>query len=137
MDFLTDTTFLVDLWRAQGKQGAAVQFVADRPGAKFAAPWVAKAEFLRGGAVAGHRAEVLLPFLENFATVFPTEDTLVRYAALYADLRKRNQLIGPHDLWVAVASLEASLPLLTRNAKEFGRVPGLQLVDYSTAVPPD
>jgi predicted nucleic acid-binding protein len=36
-------------------------------------------------------------------------------------------------LWIAASALARKLPLLTRNAEEFSRVPGLQVVDYRSA----
>ena len=33
-----------------------------------------------------------------------------KYARLFADLRKRNQRIGPNDLWIASACLAHDLP---------------------------
>jgi predicted nucleic acid-binding protein len=94
-------------------------------------PWVAKGEFMRGAGLAGHGHDAVAGFLDSFLVVWPTEETLRCYAALYADLRKANALIGPNDLWLAACALERALPLLTRNAAEFSRVVGLTVCDYS------
>ena len=134
VDFLTDTTFLIDLWRRRGAGGKAGTFLTDHSDARFAASWIAKAEFLRGAAIAGQELRALHPFLGNFETVFPTEGTLASYAELYAALRRANCLLGPHDLWIAVSALEHQAPLLTRNVHEFSRVPGLSVIDYSGVV---
>ncbi|MFT5473906.1 MAG: tRNA(fMet)-specific endonuclease VapC, partial [Kiritimatiellia bacterium] len=57
--------------------------------------------------------------------------TVRRYSELFADLRRRNKLIGPNDLWIAAATLSLGLPLLTRNTDEFKRVPDLDVIDYT------
>jgi len=132
MDYLTDTTFLIDLWREHGKPGAALRFVEKNGQAVVGLPWIAKGEFLRGAWLAGHIHDSVEAFLDSFLVVWPTESTLRHYAELYLQLRKVNALIGPNDLWLAACALERKLPLLTRNAGEFARVKGLTIVDYAS-----
>ena len=131
MDFLTDATYLIDLWRERGAIGPATRFAADHAGATFAVPWVCKAEFLRGALYAGVGQERSAAFLGSFLTVFPGETTLRVYAELYGKLRRANRLVGPHDLWVATCSLDTGVPLLSRNLGEFNRVPDLRVVAYT------
>ena len=133
MDYLTDTSFLVDLWRERQKPGVAIRFVEEHGRAVVGLPWVAKGEFLRGAALAGQAHEAVQVFLSAFLVVWPSEDTLRRYADIYADLRKLNAMIGPNDLWIAASAAEKGLPLLTRNAAHFSRIAGLSVVDYSTS----
>ncbi|MDE0838259.1 MAG: type II toxin-antitoxin system VapC family toxin [Kiritimatiellae bacterium] len=123
---------LVDLWLERGRPGDAIRFVSQNSGAVVGLPWMAKAEFLRGAVIAGHMHDEVQTFLDVFIVVWPTEETLRRYATLYGELRKTNKQIGPNDLWIAAAALERDLPLLTRNAGEFSRVQGLTLMDYSS-----
>lgn len=92
-------------------------------------PWVAKGEFLRGALLVGHDAAADA-FLLSFPTIWPNERTLHVYAAVYRDLRRGNALIGPNDLWIAALALEWNLPLLTRNAVEYSRVPKLRVERY-------
>lgn len=40
------------------------------------------------------------------------------------------QPIGPFDVQIAAIALEHGLTLVTHNTSEFGRVPGLNLVDW-------
>jgi len=131
MDYLTDTTFLIDMWRERGKPCAALRFVEKNGQAVCGLPWIAKGEFLRGAWLAGHIHDSVEAFLNSFLVVLPTEATVRHYAELYLQLRKVNALIGPNDLWLAACALERKLPLLTRNAGEFARVKGLTVVDYS------
>lgn len=131
MDYIVDATFLIDLWREQGRQGPATAFLRRHEVSTFSVSWIAKAEFLRGAFLVSHDTEAIEGFLSLFKTVFPDEPSLATYARLYGDLKRRNKLIGPHDLWIATAALTQGLPLLTRNAEEFSAIPGLQVLNYA------
>ncbi len=57
-----------------------------------------------------------------------------RHAAVWADLEVRGMLIGAHDMQIAATAVHHAHSLATLNAKEFSRVPGLQLVDVAPYV---
>jgi len=130
MDYLTDTTFLIDIWRERDKSSVALRFARAHEHSVVGLPWVAKGEFLRGAMLAGQSDADVNSFLQAFIVVWPTDETLRRYALLYKELRRNNQLIGPNDLWIAACALERRLPLLTRNPNEFSRVNALEIIDY-------
>lgn len=129
VDYVVDTSFLVRRWRL-GSDSAEQRFIAQNPDAGVAMPWIVKAEFLRGAAVARHDYDDVERFLSRFPTLWPTDQTLQVYVALFVSLRRESRMIGPHDVWIAAAALEHDLPLLTRNRREFRRVPGLRVADY-------
>ncbi|MHB1192938.1 MAG: PIN domain-containing protein [Longimicrobiales bacterium] len=52
-------------------------------------------------------------------------------ARLWAELAKRGELVGAHDLWLAATCVGRGLSLATGNVREFGRVPGLVVEDWS------
>lgn len=54
-----------------------------------------------------------------------------RHAHTWAELASRGQMIGPHDLLVAATALSADFAVATLNRREFGRVPGLTLVELN------
>jgi tRNA(fMet)-specific endonuclease VapC len=49
------------------------------------------------------------------------------HAELWSDLSVRGQMIGPHDLWLAASALANNCVLVTRNVREFDRIPGLKV----------
>ena len=65
--------------------------------------------------------------------LFPVEIATARmHARLWADLVEEGRLIGAHDLWLAAACLTHDLRLATANVREFGRVPALEVEDWSS-----
>jgi tRNA(fMet)-specific endonuclease VapC len=51
------------------------------------------------------------------------------HAQVWAELSGRGEPIGAHDLWIAATALTHGLGLATSNLVDFGRVPGLRLID--------
>jgi tRNA(fMet)-specific endonuclease VapC len=46
------------------------------------------------------------------------------------DLKGAGLHIGDNDVWIAATALAHGLPLVSLNARHFGRVPGLQVLEY-------
>jgi tRNA(fMet)-specific endonuclease VapC len=55
-----------------------------------------------------------------------------RYAEIRDTLETRGQVIGPNDLLIAAIALTHGLTLVTNN-REFSRVPGLNIEDWTVA----
>ena len=129
MVYLVDAAFLLYCWRNAAQPERLLPL---RPflESEIRLAWLVKAEFLRGAAIANHDETLVHSFLNQHKTLWPDEETLTRYAQIYAQLARANQLIGPYDLWIAAAAQQHNLPLLTRNTSEFRRIPGLQVVEY-------
>ncbi len=49
------------------------------------------------------------------------------HAKLWSDLAGAGQMIGAHDLWLAASALANDCAVVTRNVREFERVPGLRI----------
>src|SRR5579859_7510243 len=52
------------------------------------------------------------------------------HAELYAELAKKGQMIGAHDLIIAATARHHDLSILTENVDEFSRVPGLGVIPF-------
>ena len=64
--------------------------------------------------------------------LLPIEMATARlHAQLRADLAAQGRPIGAHDLWLAASCLSHGLTLVTSSLREFRRVPGLELEDWS------
>jgi tRNA(fMet)-specific endonuclease VapC len=51
-------------------------------------------------------------------------------ARIRAELEAAGTPIGPHDLLIAATAMRYQATLVTRNVREFSRVPGLQCVNW-------
>lgn len=61
----------------------------------------------------------------------PFDTSCAAHAArLRALLESLGTLIGPHDLLIAATALRHQATLVTRNVREFSRVPELQLLNW-------
>jgi len=62
----------------------------------------------------------------------PITEPIARvHAEIWADLERRGQTVGAHDLWIAATALTHGFGLITRNRKEFRRVRGLRVLAVS------
>jgi len=57
-----------------------------------------------------------------------TEPVARVHAGLWADLDRRGDVPGAHDLWIAATALAHGYGVATRNTRDFGRVRGLRVV---------
>jgi tRNA(fMet)-specific endonuclease VapC len=55
------------------------------------------------------------------------------HAELWATLALEGRPIGAHDLWLAATCIAHDLTLVTTNLREFGRIAGIQVDDWSQA----
>jgi tRNA(fMet)-specific endonuclease VapC len=62
------------------------------------------------------------------APVLPFDSTAQSY---FDQLRRKRVRIGTMDLRIAATALASGLTLLTRNARDFSRVPGLTFEDWT------
>jgi len=72
-------------------------------------------------------------FVEAVLARLPVLDFTVEvarvHAGLFAALARQGQLIGAHDLIIAATALSHGCAVLTTNPSEFGRVPGLEVIE--------
>ena len=91
---------------------------------------LAEREFgvIKGGSATQRRK---LQALEQLLTVEPfTREDARRYAAIRHQLESRGQGIGPFDTLIAAQALRLGATVVTRNVREFGRVPGLLVENW-------
>lgn len=66
-------------------------------------------------------------FLLPFEIVSFDSGAAREYATIRAQLGSKGQLIGPNDMLIAATARLRNAILVTRNTREFKRVPGLKL----------
>jgi tRNA(fMet)-specific endonuclease VapC len=73
----------------------------------------------------------LLKFISVFNILDFTEFDGIEYGKLKAKLKKRGEIIGPIDMLLAAQALNNKMIFITNNVKEFERVEGLEIEDWS------
>jgi len=58
------------------------------------------------------------------------EDAQWHYGVTYRYLQANGLLIGANDLFIAAVALANQMPVVTGNARHYGRVPGLEVIEY-------
>lgn len=89
---------------------------------------------LHYGATRSANATRALETIELLATAIPvlTPDLAIahHYGEIRAHLTAAGTPIGSNDLWIAAHARSADLTLVTNNAGEFRRVPGLRVENW-------
>jgi len=96
-----------------------------------------KSELLYGVEVSPRReqdATALRAFLPHVEVLEFPAAAATHYAAIRADLKKRGQMIGANDLFIAAHAYTLGFRFVTNNTAEFGRVKGLTLENWTLAV---
>ncbi len=130
MRYLLDTNILSDLIRhPQGRVAARIATAGeDTVGTSI----VVAGELRFGAAKSGSskladRVDLILSALD----ILPLETPADRYYAnIRQHLTRQGALIGPNDLLIAAHALSLGLTVVTANAREFSRVPGLTVENW-------
>jgi tRNA(fMet)-specific endonuclease VapC len=128
--YLLDTNTLIYVFKNEGKVG---QRLLQQSRLDIVIPILAVYELEVG--IAKSQAPALrrqqLAQLLEWVRVAPLGMEEVRQAArIRATLEQRGEPIGPIDVLIAGTALAQTAVLVTRNIREFGRVPGLQVEDW-------
>jgi len=131
MAFLLDTNVCIGI--LTGRSPRAVEKLRQLSPVDVQICSVVRAELLFG-ARNSTRVEANLSLLATFLAPFssaPFDDLAAdHYAQLRANLHRAGTLIGPHDMLIAATAMAHDLVLVTRNVKEFARIPGLRWIDW-------
>jgi len=131
-----DTTVLIDEFRARGNRDAPVNRALLAHGAEnLIVPVIAAGEFLDGAAmVSEERLHESLKILRQRRVVSADLETAQHYGRIVAFLRQEQALAGKsqNDLWIAATARCHGARVLTRNASDFERIPGLEVLGYGT-----
>ncbi len=130
-----DTSYLVDLLREgnRGEPGPASALLDSLEGEELRVDVHVVCELLAGAELARRptvERQRVHHLCADFEIVYPDRRFPEAYAQLLAGLERSRQRISAMDLLIATAALVDEAPLVTRNARDFSRVPGLGLVGY-------
>jgi tRNA(fMet)-specific endonuclease VapC len=132
---LIDASVLIEWERGGLDPGARARGREEEP---FFLSMVTVSELLHGVHRAGddrtrraRRSAFVEAVIDRFPLLAIDLPTARTHAEVWAELAFTGRLIGPHDLWLAAAALAHGLTLATANVREFERVPGLVVEDWS------
>jgi len=127
---IAETSLLIDLEREhnRGRPGPAVAFLESNDDARLYLPFIVAGELAAGTSLAD-RAK-WEAFLAPFFVLASTADVSWEYGRAYRYLEENGRLIGGNDLWIAATALAYRMPVVTRNAEHYRRVPGLVVETY-------
>jgi predicted nucleic acid-binding protein len=127
---ILETTFLIDLERElnAGSPGAAQQFLTEHESSSLFTTSTMAGEMAVGFALDTRtRWE---QYIEPFKVLPCTTDVCWQYGQAFRYLQANGLLIGANDLWIAATGLAFEKPVVTKNERHYGRVPGLRVLTY-------
>jgi tRNA(fMet)-specific endonuclease VapC len=130
--FLLDTNILIYI-RQRRPPEVLRKFARLQPG-EAALSVVTYGELLYGAERVEDKAaaRAMLEELISLIPVLPLPvNSGVAYGRIRAFLSSKGQLIGNNDLWIAAHAVASELPLVTNNVREFNRVPGLKVENWT------
>jgi predicted nucleic acid-binding protein len=127
---ILETSFLVDFEREnnRGVPGPALAFLEAHEDARLYITFTVAGELAAGLSLAD-RAR-WQDFIAPFHILPSTADVAWEYGRAYRYLQGNRMLIGANDLWIAATGLAFRMPIVTRNAEHYRRVPDLDVVAY-------
>ncbi len=131
MRYLLDTDILIHI--ARRKSPAESRLARLRPG--DAAMSVVTYLELIYGALKSQRPRENLAQVEGLRALIPVlaleADAAMHYGRVRAELEQKGTPIGAFDMLIAAHALALGLTLVTNNTREFRRVPGLRLENWT------
>jgi predicted nucleic acid-binding protein len=127
---IVETSFLIDLEREHNRDvpGRAVAFLEANGDARLYLSFIVAGELAAGTSLADRKRWET--FLAPFYVLASNADVSWEYGRAYRYLQENGRLIGGNDLWIAATGLAYKMPVLTRDAEHYKRVPGLEVESY-------
>jgi tRNA(fMet)-specific endonuclease VapC len=130
--YLLDTNICIYIRRKKPEE-VLRRFRALRPGEAVLSV-ITFGELVYGAEKSAHRGATL-ELLRELAQVLPVqglpETAAESYGTIRAELERKGQMIGNNDLWIAAHAKAAGLTLVTNNEREFRRVRGLRVQNWT------
>ena len=125
MGVLIDTSLLIEIERGRVEPDVVAE--------ESAISVITVSELLHGvhratGAHRIRRRATVDRILDQFSVVDITDRVAHVHAEVWAELERTGTSVGNHDMWIGATALTHGLGVITRNPRDFERVPGLRVV---------
>lgn len=125
----------MDLLRESGRQapGPATRFLDAHMQEDVCISVLVSCELSAGAELSARPSaerERVRTLCEVLRIAYPDERFAPAYGRLLASLTRAGRSISTMDLLIATSAVVDEAPLVTRNLKDFRRVPGLELLPY-------
>jgi predicted nucleic acid-binding protein len=131
-----DSSFLIDLLRetARERPGAAFDLIESFDESEILGVSVHVVCELRAGAELAKKAlaeqEEVDRLLSGLLVSYPDDRFPILYGRLLAATQRGGRAVASMDLLIGTAALLDDAALVTRNVKDFSRIPGLRVLSY-------
>ncbi len=128
---ILETSFLIDLEREirRSTEGPATALLVRESDSLLHITFTVAGELAPG--ISLENRQRWEDFIAPFRVLDCTRDVCWEYGRAYRYLQRVGSLIGTNDLWIAATALAHRMPVVTRNEKDFERVPDLEVVSYT------
>jgi predicted nucleic acid-binding protein len=131
-----DSSFLIDLQREMVRErpGPAFDLIESFDEGEILGVSVHVVCELRAGAELAKKAlaeqEEVDRLLSGLLVAYPDDRFPILYGRLLAATRRGGRAVASMDLLIGTAALLDDAALVTRNVKDFSRIPGLRVLSY-------
>ena len=129
--YLVDTDICIF---ARDKKPAVLRHFSSVRSGDIAISVITYGELLHGAAKSSNPANAFakLQAVMSVSPPLPLPEQAGEYFGnLRAELERRGEMIGVHDLWIASHALALGLTVVTNNEREFRRIRGLKLQNWA------
>lgn len=130
MDLIADTNLVIAMEREErrGEAGPAHRFLEAHVADRFFITFTVSGELACGDS--GSAEADWRTLCDPYGMIGWTPAVSLIYGRIFGALRKRGELIGTNDLWIAATALAHGMPVVTGNHAEFERVPDLSVLRF-------
>ena len=127
MKYLVDSDYVADYL---GAHAHAIQLLSSFAKDDLSISLITYGEIYEGihfGRDSQKTTDVFQRFLRSVVILPPTEPIMQHFARIRGELRRTGKIIGDFDILIAATAIQHNLTLVTRNIKDYQRIPDLNM----------
>lgn len=131
MKYLVDSDYVADYL---GEHPAAIKLLSSFAKDDLSISLITYGEIYEGihfGRDPQKTTDVFQRFLRPVVILPLTQPIMRQFARIRGELRRTGKIIGDFDILIAATAIQHNLTLLTRNTKDYQRIPDLKLYQAS------